>query len=112
VEQFPEIISSGTWIGSECFVFTNSKGQLMYTVGGRCIKLSNVERKLFILGYDSKQSSIFLSDKQLNMTSYQLLTPLVEFQAAILRDDMLAADACLSSIPESSHSKLAKFLEA
>lgn len=79
IEQFPEIITSGTWVGSECFVFTNNKGQLMYTVGGRCIKLSNVDRKLFILGYDAKQSRIFLGDKQLNMTSYQLLMPLVEF---------------------------------
>ena len=28
IEQFPDIITSGTWIGNECFVFTNTKGQL------------------------------------------------------------------------------------
>ena len=38
--------------------------------------------------------------------------PLVQFQAAVLREDLLAADASLADIPESMHSKLAKFLEA
>lgn len=79
IEQFPEIITSGTWVGAECFAFTNVKGQIMYTVGGKCMKLSNVDKKNFILGFDAKQSRIYLSDKQLNMTSYQLLMPLVDF---------------------------------
>jgi coatomer subunit beta' len=112
IEQFPEIITSGVWIGSECFVFTNVKGQLQYIVGGKIMKLSNIDKKLFILGYDQKQSRIYLSDKSLNMTSYQLLMPLVQFQAAVLNDDLLAAEAYINDIPEGVHSKLAKFLEA
>lgn len=76
------------------------------------MKLTNTDKKYFILGYDSKQNRLYLVDKSLNIVSYSLLVALVYFQAAILSDDLHGAQQFFKDIPETFHSKLAKFLEA
>jgi coatomer subunit beta' len=53
-----------------------------------------------------------LIDKSLNVVSYNLQLALVNFQAAILTEDIHGAEAFFKEVPESQHSKLAKFLEA
>ena len=44
--------------------------------------------------------------------SYSLLISLINYQAAILNEDVHGAQAYFKDIPETFHSKLAKFLEA
>jgi len=53
-EEFNETINSGIWISNECFVFINSKGIINYLIGNKIMKLTNTDKKYFILGYDSK----------------------------------------------------------
>lgn len=53
-EEFNETINSGTWISNECFVFVNQKGIISYLIGNKILKLTNTDKKYFILGYDSK----------------------------------------------------------
>jgi len=55
---------------------------------------------------------MYLVDKSLNMVSYSLLLSLVNYQSAILNEDIHGASAFFKDIPESYHSKLAKFLES
>lgn len=64
VEEFHETVSSGVWISNECFVFTTPKGSINYLLTGssstglgqpRVLKLSNADKKYFIMGYDGKQ---------------------------------------------------------
>jgi len=106
------------WISNECFVFTTPKGAINYLVTGigspKVLKLSNADKKYFIMGYDGKQQGgrLYMIDKALNIVSYSLQLSLVNFQAAILSDDIHGAQAYLSEVPAAQHSKLAKFLEA
>lgn len=105
-------MSSGCWISNECFVFTTPKGAINYLLTGaggdgsgqpRILKLSNVDKKYFIMGYDGKQQGgrLYLIDKSLNVVSYALQLALVNFQAAILSDDMHGAQAYFKEVPES-----------
>jgi len=48
------VITSGLWVSNECFVYTNAKGNIMYTIGGKTIKLANADKKQYLLGYDAK----------------------------------------------------------
>lgn len=51
-------------------------------------------------------------DKTLNIVSYSLLLSLVNYQSAILNEDVHGAQQFFKDIPVTFHSKLAKFLEA
>jgi coatomer subunit beta' len=77
IEEFSETIMSGTWISNDCFVFANSKGSISYLIGNKVIKHCSYDKKYFIIGYDGKLNRLYLSDKQVNIISYQLLLPLV-----------------------------------
>ena len=54
IEEFNETIISGLWVSNDCFVFVNSKGIISYLIGNKILKLTNADKKYFILGYDSK----------------------------------------------------------
>lgn len=112
VEEFNETVNSGVWISNECFVFVNNKGIINYLIGSKIMKLTNTDKKYFMLGYDAKQNRLYLIDKALNIVSYSLLVSVVNFQSAILNDDVHGAQQFFKEIPETFHSKLAKFLEA
>ena len=90
----------------------NSKGIISYLLGNKIIKLTTADKKYFMLGYDAKQNRLYMVDKSLNIVSYSLLISLVNYQSAILNDDIHGAQAFFKDIPESFHSKLAKFLES
>jgi len=79
LEEFNETVNSGIWISNECFVFVNQKGIINYMIGNKIMKLTNTDKKYFILGYDSKQSRLYLIDKSLNIVSYSLLVSVVNF---------------------------------
>ena len=120
VEEFHETIHSGCWISNDCFVFMTPKGVINYLITGgagssqpRVLKLANADKKYFVIGYDGKQQGgrLYLIDKSLNIVSFSLQLALVNFQAAILAEDVHGAQAFFKEVPESQHSKLAKFLE-
>lgn len=54
LEEYNETVTSGIWISNECFVFVNAKGIISYLIGNKIMKLTNTDKKYFILGYDSK----------------------------------------------------------
>mmetsp|Transcript_25302 Transcript_25302/g.19054 ORF Transcript_25302/g.19054 Transcript_25302/m.19054 type:complete len:232 (-) Transcript_25302:572-1267(-) len=112
IEEFNEAVTSGLWISNDCFVFRNAKGAISYLLGNKILKLTSTDKKFFIIGYDSKQNRLYLVDKSLNIVSYSLLLSLVNYQAAILDNDLHGAAQFFKDIPVAYHSKLAKFLEA
>jgi hypothetical protein len=59
------------------------------------MKLSNAGKKQYILGYDAKQSRLYLVDKSLNIHAYRLLMSVILFQHEILNKQPLAAKALL-----------------
>jgi hypothetical protein len=56
-------------------------------IGNRIIKLGNADKKQHILGYDGKQSRLYLIDKSLNIYAHRHLLSVIDFQDAILNGD-------------------------
>jgi hypothetical protein len=67
---------------------------------------------IYLLGYLPTHNRIYVADKDLNISSYALSLNVVEYQTAILRGDMEAAEALLPSIPTDQRNRIARFLEA
>jgi coatomer subunit beta' len=93
-------------------VYTNNKGHIYYLIGQKTIKLMNADKKQYILGYDGKQNKLYLVDKNFNVYCYSLLLSVVNYQSAILNEDIHGAELYFKDIPESYYQKLAKFLES
>jgi len=70
--NFNEDIINGKWITGDVFVFTN-KGKLNYLIGNKIMNHSLIDKKMFILGYIPQINRIFLINKSLKITSYELL---------------------------------------
>jgi coatomer subunit beta' len=66
---------------------------------------------MYILGYIQRDSRIYLADKDVNVTSFALSLPVLEYQTLVLREDMETAAELLPSIPEDQLNKIARFLE-
>lgn len=71
---------SGLWVSDDCFVWINNRGSINYLIGGRILKLGNCSgKKQFILGYDAKQSRLYLVDKSLTINAHRLLMTVLNF---------------------------------
>jgi coatomer subunit beta' len=81
-------------------------------IGSKTIKMANADRKQFILGYDSKQSRLYMVDKNFNIYSYTLILAVVSYQAAILNGEVELAQTFFKDIPDTHYNKIAKFLES
>lgn len=87
VEEYTETIGSGQWISANCLTFINSRGNINYLIGNKIVKLGNADKKHHILGYDGKQSRLYLIDKSLNIYAHRLLLSVINYQDAILNGD-------------------------
>lgn len=67
---------------------------------------------MYLLGYIPAHNKIYLVDKDVNVYAYGLSLAVVEYQTAVLREDMDAASELLAEIPEKHKNKVARFLEA
>jgi coatomer subunit beta' len=66
---------------------------------------------MYILGYLQRDSRVYLTDKDLAVTSFALSLPVLEYQTLVLREDMDTAAELLPSIPQDQLNKIARFLE-
>lgn len=66
---------------------------------------------MYILGYLQRDSRVYLTDKDLSVTSFALSLPVLEYQTLVLRGDMETAAELLPSIPQDQLNKIARFLE-
>lgn len=81
-------------------MFTNAKGNIFYLIGQKVMKLANADKKRYLMGYDSKQSRLYMVDKHFSIYVYNLLLPVVNYQSAILNDDEHGAELFFKDIPE------------
>ncbi|KAI2808523.1 Coatomer subunit beta' [Blomia tropicalis] len=110
VGDVSESVKTGLWIG-DCFIYTNNVNRLNYFVGGEIVTISHMDRPMYLLGYISRENRLYLGDKELNVVSYSLLLPVLEYQTAVMRGDFEAADKILPSIPKEQRTRVAQFLE-
>lgn len=82
-----------------------------YLVGDQINTVAHFDKPMYILGYLQRDSRIYLTDKDLNATSFSLSLPVLEYQTLVLRDEMEAAAELLPTIPQDQLNKIARFLE-
>ncbi|ORX80290.1 Coatomer, beta' subunit [Basidiobolus meristosporus CBS 931.73] len=111
VTEIPESIKTGYWIG-DCFVYTNSMNRLNYLVGEQVNTLAHFDTNMYVLGYIPRDNRVYLADKDANVYSYNLSLAVVEYQTAILRGDLEAAESLLPEISQDQRNRVARFLES
>ncbi|EMT68002.1 Coatomer subunit beta', partial [Fusarium odoratissimum] len=110
ITDISESVRTGEWIG-DCFIYTNSTNRLNYLVGDQTYTVSHFDKPQYILGYIQRDSRIYLADKDVNVTSFGLSLPVLEYQTLVLREDMETAAELLPTIPHDQLNKIARFLE-
>ncbi|KAK0739774.1 coatomer WD associated region-domain-containing protein [Apiosordaria backusii] len=110
ITDISESVRTGEWVG-DCFIYTNSTNRLNYLVGDQTYTVSHFDQPMYILGYIQRDSRIYLADKEVNVTSFGLSLPVLEYQTLVLREDMETAAELLPSIPADQLNKIARFLE-
>ncbi|KAF4583151.1 coatomer beta' subunit [Ophiocordyceps camponoti-floridani] len=110
VTDISESVRTGEWVG-DCFIYTNSTNRLNYLVGDQTYTVSHFDKPMYVLGYIQRDSRIYLADKDVNVTSFGLSLPVLEYQTLVLREDMETAAELLPTIPNDQLNKIARFLE-
>lgn len=110
VVDINESIRTGEWVG-DCFIYTNGANRLNYLVGDQTYTIAHFDKAMYVLGYIQRDSKIYLADKDVNVTSFGLSLPVLEYQTLVLRDDMETAADLLPTIPTDQLNKIARFLE-
>lgn len=110
ITDIAESVRTGEWVG-DVFVYTNNTNRLNYLVGDQTYTVSHFDAPQYILGYIQRDSRVYLADKDVNVTSFALSLPVLEYQTLVLRDDMETAAELLPSIPHDQLNKIARFLE-
>jgi coatomer subunit beta' len=85
-QEISENVSTGRFVG-DCFIY-NTNNRLNYFVGGQVMTLAHLDRPMYVLGYLQKENRVFLTDKQHNIVSYQLLLSVLVYQTAVVRRDL------------------------
>ena len=67
---------------------------------------------MYLVGYIPAHNRVYVADKNLNIYGYSLSLSYVEYQTAILRGDLDAANEILPNVPIEQRNKLARFLES
>lgn len=110
VGEVQEGVKTGIWVG-ECFIYTNNVNRLNYYVGGEIVTVGHLDKTLYLIGYIPKDNRLYLTDKELNIVSFSLLLPVLDYQTAVMRGDFEAADKILPQIPKDQRTRVAHFLE-
>ncbi|KAK0190304.1 coatomer protein [Armillaria mellea] len=111
VADVQEGVRTAKWVG-DCFIYTTSTKRLCYFVGSESYTVSPFDTPLYLLGYIPAHNRVYLADKDVNVYGYSLSLSVVEYQTAVLRGDMAAADEILPTLPKEQLNKVARFLES
>lgn len=95
----------------DSFIYTNSTNRLNSLVGDQTYTITHFDQPMYSLGFIQRDSRIYLADKDVNVTSFALSLPVLEYQTLVLRGDMETAAELLPSIPADQLNKIARFLE-
>ncbi|KAL0568744.1 Coatomer subunit beta' [Marasmius crinis-equi] len=110
VADVQEGIKTAKWIG-DCFIYTTGNKRLSYFIGNESYTISPFDTTLYLLGYIPGHNRVYLADKDMNVYGYSLSLNVVEYQTAVLREDMDAAAEILPALPKDQLNKVARFLE-
>lgn len=80
-------------------------------MGDQTYTISHFDTPMYILGFIQRDERVYLADKDVNVTSFNLSLPVLEYQTLVLQDDMDTAAELLGSVPADQMNKVARFLE-
>lgn len=80
-------------------------------MGDQTYTISHFDTPMYILGFIQRDERIYLADKDVNVTSFALSLPVLEYQTLVLQDEMEAAAELLPAIPHDQLNRVARFLE-
>ncbi|CAD7940239.1 unnamed protein product [Amoebophrya sp. A120] len=103
-------ITSGLWIG-ETFVYVNAGQRLQMVVSGRQENIAHLDKSYFMLGYLAENSRVYLLDRDRNVISYSIPAALIAYQSCIINKDFDGSQKYFLQLPESYHTKVARFLQ-
>lgn len=111
IYDISDSVRTGKWVG-DCFIYTTLSNKLHYLVGGETYTINHFEKQMYLLGYIPRDNSIYLADKDFNVTSYHLSLNVIEYQTVVLRGDLDLAAELLEDIPEKDKTLVSRFLQA
>ncbi|BGP29737.1 Coatomer subunit beta' [Rhodotorula toruloides] len=109
--EISDAVQTAKWVG-DCFVYTTAANRLNYLVGGQTHTITHFDTTMYLLGYLPQHNRIYLCDKDVNLYAYSLSLSVIEYQTAILRGDLDAANEILPAVPHDQRNRIARFLEA
>ncbi|CAO3643510.1 unnamed protein product [Cunninghamella echinulata] len=110
ITEIPETIKTGTWAG-DCFIYSNSANRLNYLVGDETFTISHFDKPMYLLGYAPRDNRVYVADRDVGVYSYSLSLSVIQYQTAVLRGDVEAAQELLPQIPQDQRGRIARFLE-
>ncbi|CAO3613410.1 unnamed protein product [Cunninghamella blakesleeana] len=110
ITEIPETIKTGTWAG-DCFIYSNSVNRLNYLVGDETFTISHFDKPMYLLGYAPRDNRVYVADRDVGVYSYSLSLSVIQYQTAVLRGDVEAAQELLPQIPQDQRGRIARFLE-
>lgn len=116
VDELEQSVKSVAWISGNCFVYLTEENRLAYhVVGGdadESFQLALFDRSHYLLGFLPGEQRIYLTDQDLQISSYAIMPSLITFQSAVLTGgDLTKSLGLLESIPVNYHARLAVFLQ-
>jgi coatomer subunit beta' len=72
--------------------------RLNYYVGGEVVTIAHLERSMFILGFLPTTNRIYLADKDLTVITYEMHLSVLQYQTAVMRGDLEAADKVMPRV--------------
>ncbi|KAJ9114335.1 hypothetical protein QFC22_005788 [Naganishia vaughanmartiniae] len=111
VTEIPESVKTTKWVG-DCLIYTNSANRLNYIVGEQSHTINHFDQNMYLLGYLPAHNRVYVADKDMNIFSFALSLIVVEYQTAILRGDLDAANEILPTVPQGERNRIARFLES
>ena len=116
VDELEQPLKSVCWISGNCFVYLTEENRLAYhVVGGdadESFQLALFDRSHFLLGFLPGEQRVYLTDQDLQVSSYTIMPALITFQSAVLAGgDLTKSLALLENIPANYYARLAVFLQ-
>lgn len=110
--EINEEINSGKWVG-DVFIFTTTSNRLNYFVGGKSYNLAHFDKEMYMLGYLPRDNRVYLADRDIHVTSYQISIEVLEFQTLVLRGELDEAKTAILPNIEGKENllKISRFLE-
>lgn len=67
-------VRTGMWVGA-CYIYTNAAWRLNYVVGEEVTTIVHLDKRMYLLGYNTQQQRIYLIDRDYSVVTFSLALP-------------------------------------